>query len=76
MSDTMTMEEIQARFDREWVLLADPEWTEATDITAGKVLFHSSDHDEVWRRAQELPAPVHIAVLYIGRPPEDVVPML
>lgn len=76
MHSVMTMAQIETRFDREWVLLGDPQWTDLTEISGGTLLFHSTDHDEVWRKAQELPSPVHIAVLYIGRPPEDIVPVL
>lgn len=75
MSDVLTMEEIEDRFDQEWVLLDDPTWT-GSEILSGKLLYHSKDRDEVWRKAHELPPPVNIAVLYIGRPPEDVIPIL
>lgn len=71
MNEVLTMEEIEERFDGEWVLLEDPELTEALHVTKAKLLWHSKDHDEIWRKAQEFD-PVNSAVLFIGRPPDDI----
>jgi hypothetical protein len=69
MGEIMTMEEIEARFDSEWVLLEDPEYTEALEIKRGRVLWHSEDRDELYRKAMEL-RPTHLAVLYTGDIPD------
>ncbi len=69
MSEILSITEIRARFDSEWVLLADPETTELLEVKAGKVLWHSKDRDEVYRKAREL-KPKHSAILYTGALPE------
>ena len=61
----MTMEEIEASFDSEWVLIVDPEYERDVHVKRGRVMCHSSDRDEVYRKALEL-RPKHLAVYYIG----------
>ena len=75
MNEVMTLAEIQAQFDSEWVLLEDPETTESLQVKSGKVLWHSKDRDEVYRKALEL-RPKHSAILYTGKLPEDVAVIL
>ncbi len=75
MSEIISFVEIQARFDSEWVLIEDPETTESLEVQRGKVLWHSKDRDEVYRKAREL-KPKHSAILYIGGLPEDTVVIL
>lgn len=70
MSEIMMFDDIQTRFESEWVLLEDPETTDALEIKSGKVLWHSKDRDEVYRKAREL-RPKHSAILYTGVLPED-----
>ncbi|RKY62391.1 MAG: hypothetical protein DRP95_01630 [Candidatus Latescibacterota bacterium] len=70
MDKVMTLAEIQALFDSEWVLIEDPETTESLQIKGGRVLWHSKDRDEVYRKAREF-RPKHSAILFTGRPPED-----
>jgi hypothetical protein len=41
------------------------------EVTGGKVVCHSKDRDEVYRRAVALPRPKHYAVLFTGRMPAD-----
>ena len=69
MSEIMSVVEIQARFDSEWVLLEDPETSDTLEVKSGKVLWHSKDRDEVYRKAREL-RPKHSAILYTGKLPE------
>ncbi|HYU18105.1 MAG TPA: hypothetical protein VEQ11_05360 [Chloroflexota bacterium] len=71
----MSVEEIHARFEAEWVLLEDPQTTDSLEVKAGKVLWHSKDRDEVYRKALEL-RPKHSALLYTGTLPEDAVIVL
>lgn len=67
----MTMAEIEACFDSEWVLLEDPETNEYLEVQRGRVLWHTHDRDELYRKALEL-RPQHSAVLYIGEPPDGI----
>jgi len=65
MNELMSVEEINSQFESEWILLEDPETTDALEVKKGKVLWHSKDRDEVYRKAMEL-KPKHSAVLYTG----------
>lgn len=65
MDDVMSLAEIQTQFKSEWILVEDPETTEALEVKKGKVLWHSKDRDEVYRKANEL-KPKHSAILYTG----------
>ena len=61
----MSYAEIEKRFDAEWVLLENPETTKLIEVKRGKLLWHSKDRDEVYRKAIEL-HPQHSAILYTG----------
>ncbi|MEK6410493.1 MAG: hypothetical protein AABN34_26515 [Acidobacteriota bacterium] len=75
MGEIMLLEEINSRFVSEWVLLEDPDTSESLEILSGKVLWHSRDRDEVYRKAREL-RPKHSAILYTGKLPKDMVIVL
>jgi len=75
MSNIISIAEINARFESEWVLLEDPETIDSLEVKGGKVLWHSKDRDEVYRKAREL-RPKHSAILYTGRLPEKMVVVL
>ena len=75
MSEIMSLTEIQARFDSEWILLENHETNDDLEVQSGKVLWHSKDRDEVYRKAREL-RPVHSAILYTGVLPEKTVIVL
>ena len=68
--DTITYEEIKARFESEWVLIGSLETDEALNIRRGTVLHHSKDREEVYGRALSL-RPSRSAVIYTGAKPED-----
>jgi len=57
MDDILTIEEINARFADEWVLLVDFETDEQDRLRRGRVACHSTDRDVMYRRAIELKAP-------------------
>ena len=70
MDSVLTVEEIRERFPSEWVLIGDPQTAETLAVQAGKVLHHSKDRDEVYRKAVEL-RPRRCAFLFTGAiPPE------
>jgi hypothetical protein len=71
MTDILTIEEIGARFPSEWVLIGDPRTDGHQRLLSGRVLFHSSDRDEVGRKLLEL-RPPRFAFRYLGTLPEDM----
>jgi hypothetical protein len=70
MNDVMTIAEIESQFESEWVLVGDPQSNQALEVQSGKVLCHSKDREEVYRKAVEL-RPPHFAILYTGTIPAD-----
>jgi hypothetical protein len=73
--EVLTIEEIEARYDSEWILVGDPEVDEDLRVLRGTVLYHSKDRDEMYRRDLEL-RPKSAAYLYTGQFPEDAVIVL
>jgi hypothetical protein len=67
---TLSAAEIESRFPAEWVLVTDPQTGENLEVQSGRVLCHSKDRDEVYRKAVEL-RPARFAILYTGKIPED-----
>ena len=55
MDEVLTMEEIEARFPEEWILIDQPEKDQHGNVASGRVVFHSPDRDEIGRKALELP---------------------
>lgn len=70
MDDVLTIAQMEAQFESEWVLIEDPQTNEALEVQSGKVRWHSKDRDEVYRKAVEL-RPRRFAMLYTGRMPRD-----
>jgi hypothetical protein len=75
MERVMTISEIESEFDSEWVLVDQPETNEQLEVLKGKVLHHSKDRDEVYRKAVTL-RPKRSAILYTGSIPEGTVVVL
>lgn len=71
MHEVLTLAEIEARFDSEWALIADPQISDETEILGGRVLWHSKDRDEGDRKMLELP-PRSSALLWTGEMPANV----
>ena len=69
MDEQMTVEEMRARFQGEWILIENPQTNEALEVTAGKVIHHGKDRDELYRHAVFL-RPKRSAILYTGEIPE------
>ena len=75
MNEVMTITDIEARFDSEWVLIGEPVTDEGLRVLSGRVLAHSRDRDEVDRCLLTL-RPRHYATWYTGRLPDDMVVVL
>ena len=71
MSEMMTPAEMKDQFDSEWVLVGDPVFNEQMELIRGKVLFHSGDKEEVYRKDREI-HPRSAAYVYTGPNPENV----
>lgn len=77
MNDRMTMEQINERYQNEWVFIEDPISDDVQEVQSGIVRFHGKDCDEVERMALEAyphveSRPRRVAFLYIGEAPEDL----
>jgi hypothetical protein len=75
MERVMTIGEIESEFDSEWVLVDEPETNEQLEVLKGRVVHHSKDRDEVYRKAVSL-RPRRSAILYTGSIPEGTVVVL
>ncbi len=71
----MTIEEIESQFESEWVSIEDPKTDEELRVLGGKVLHHSKDRDEVYRKAVSLRLK-RSAVIYTGEIPEETAVIL
>ncbi len=71
MAEILSAQEIQVRYDGEWVLVGDPEVDASLVVQRGRVLWHSKSRDEVYHQARLL-KPKHCAFLFVGRLPKDV----
>ena len=71
----MTYEEIEERYQSEWILVGTPETDEALNVRRGTVLHHSRDREEVYREAIRL-RPSRSAVIYTGTMPQDTAVVL
>jgi hypothetical protein len=71
MDEMLKVEDIEARFAPDWVLIGEPQTDDQQRLLAGKVLYHSPDRDEIYRMARELRLD-RIAVRYLGTWPEDM----
>jgi hypothetical protein len=70
MDEVLTMAQIEAKFDSEWVLIEDPRTDDALEVRGGTVLCHDKDREEVYRRAIEI-RPKRFAIVYTGKMPPD-----
>jgi len=67
MGEVLTMEEIEKKFDGEWVLIEDVETDERLEVVRGKVTYHGQDKEQLHKKAMKSESD-HIATLYIGNP--------
>lgn len=71
MNNILTIAEIEAQFDSEWVFVAEPQTNEALEVQSGQVLYHSKNRDEFDRKVLEF-HPKRFAVLFTGQPQENM----
>ena len=71
MDQVMSLPEIEVQSQSESVLIEDPQTTDTLQVMGGRVLWHSKDRDEIYRKAREL-QPLHHAILYTGKMPKDM----
>ena len=74
-NEVLTIDELKSRFDSEWVLLEDPEVDKQQRVVRGKLVWHSTDRDDVYRQAAARRLK-HGALLFAGEMPEDAVIIL
>ncbi len=67
MSEILTMEEIEKKFDGEWVLIEDVETDEKLEIVRGKVVYHGKDKNQLHQVAMKSKSN-QLASLFIGKP--------
>jgi hypothetical protein len=70
LDEVLTIAEIEARFDSEWILIEDPSTDETLAVRSGTVLWHDKDREEVYRRDVET-RPKRFAIVYTGKMPRD-----
>ncbi len=75
MNEIMTLAEIKSKFESEWVLISSPVTTSDLEVERGKVVWHSKNRDEVYRKARELKLK-HSAILFTGELPTETVVVL
>jgi len=70
MTEIISLADIQKMFDSEWILLENPKVGSGLRIESGKLLWHSKDRDEVYRKAREF-KPKRSAILFTGKLPQN-----
>jgi hypothetical protein len=70
VNQVLTIEQIGSQFDSEWVLLSDLTLDANGQVSGGKVVAHSKDRDEVYRKDIELRLKIS-ATLYTGKMAQD-----
>lgn len=67
-TERLTWQEIEERFDREWVELVDYDWPEGDHSPKGGVVrTHSANKKEFYRLANQEPVPPDSAILFVGK---------
>ncbi|MBI2320403.1 MAG: hypothetical protein HYU75_26215 [Betaproteobacteria bacterium] len=70
MDEILSIAQIDAQFQSEWVLIEEPQTNEALEVQGGKVRWHSKDREEVYRKVPEA-HPRRFAIVYTGKMPKD-----
>jgi len=75
MDQVLSLAEMQQQFQSEWILVGDPVTDASNQVQSGRVIAHSKDRDEVYRRAVT-ERPERFAILYTGQLPKDAAVVL
>ncbi len=75
MEKQMTVKEMEKQFESEWILVENPVTDKNLVVKAGRLLHHSKDRDEVYRKAVSL-RPKRSAVIYTGKMPDNTAVVL
>ena len=75
MDPILSLAEMTAKFSDEWVLLDNPQVDRHMNVTAGRVVWHSKDRDDVYQKAIEFRLR-NSAVLFTGQIPENTAVIL
>jgi hypothetical protein len=70
MDEVLTLAQIEAQFESEWILIEAPQTNEALEVQSGTVRWHGKDREGVYRKAVEM-RPKRFAILYTGKMPKD-----
>ncbi len=71
----MKKEEIFKTYKDKWVLIECEQMDENFEVIEGKILYHSKDKDDVYKKLLEL-RPKDYVIEYTGQIPEDLAVML
>lgn len=69
MNEVLTRAEMEARFDGEWVMIAEPETDGNLEVLRGRVVSHGPDPEAVYQAVIDQHIP-RWASLYFGPMPE------
>ena len=75
MGEVLTIAQIEAQFESEWILIEEPQTNEALEVQNGTVRWHRKDREEVYRKVVEM-RPGRFAILYTGKMPKDTAVVL
>lgn len=75
MAEILTLEEMQQRYNGEWLIIAYTEIDEDLNVIRGEVLAHSPSQEEIYK-ALPIAKGRAIALEYVGQIPDDLAFML
>lgn len=70
MENIMAITDMHTRFPAEWLLIEDPQTDESLEVQSGKIIAHSKNRDDVYRRAVAS-RPKYFAIVYTGSYPKN-----
>lgn len=75
IGEVRSVDEIEADYPSQWILVGNPVTNDELEILKGVVLWHSADRDEVYRKAVEL-RPTRSAIINTREIPRGTVVIL
>ena len=71
MAEILSFEEIQRRYDGEWLIIAYTELNDEMAVVSGEVLAHSPDETTIYQ-ALPIARGRDVAIEYVGEIPADL----